>query len=96
MFRAFGHTNSGVLDSGLPAWESTLNVEESSHVPSTASQPGISSPPPMGASYGLFRVVSGLYVRCNNSGSRPRANGVERSKFDLTSEPVLDARPRGR
>lgn len=35
MFRAFGHTNSSVLDGGLPAWESTLNVEESSHPPST-------------------------------------------------------------
>jgi len=33
MFRAFGHTNSSVLDGGLPAWESTLNVEESSNAP---------------------------------------------------------------
>ena len=44
MFRAFGHTNSSVLDGGLPAWESTLNVEESSHTPLTP-KPVQYSPP---------------------------------------------------
>jgi len=44
MFRAFGHTNSSVLDGGLPAWESTLNVEESSHAPSTPKAAKYSPP----------------------------------------------------
>ena len=44
MFRAFGHTISSVLDGGLPAWESTLNVEESSNAPSTP-KPVKYSPP---------------------------------------------------
>jgi len=44
MFRAFGHTNSSVLDGGLPAWESTLNVEESSQTPLTP-KPVQYSPP---------------------------------------------------
>lgn len=46
MFRAFGHTNSSVLDGGLPAWESTLNVEESSYPPLTP-KPVQYSPPPL-------------------------------------------------
>ena len=44
MFRAFGHSNSSVLDGGLPAWESTLNVEESSYVPLTPEPVQYSSP----------------------------------------------------
>lgn len=46
MFRAFGHTNSSVLDGGLPAWESTLNVEESSPAPMTP-KPARYPPPPL-------------------------------------------------
>jgi len=79
MFRAFGHTNSSVLDGGLPAWESTLNVEESSHAPSTP-KPAQYSPPSLEGS-----VVRGYEQMVSNS-----------SKFDSTSELVLDARSRGR
>lgn len=46
MFRAFGHANSSVLDGGLPGWESTLNVEESSSAPFTP-KPVEYSPPPL-------------------------------------------------
>ena len=46
MFRAFGHTNSSVLNGGLPAWESTLNVDESSRIP-LAPKPVPYSPPPL-------------------------------------------------
>ncbi|KAF9649036.1 Rhodanese-like protein, partial [Thelephora ganbajun] len=79
MFRAFGHTNSSVLDGGLPAWESTLNVEESSHPPSTPD-PVQYSPPSLDGS-----VIRGYEQMVSNS-----------SKFDSTSELVLDARARGR
>jgi len=49
MFRAFGHAKSSVLDGGLPAWESTLNVEESSHGPFTP-EPTQYSPPSLNKS----------------------------------------------
>ncbi|KAF9643839.1 thiosulfate sulfurtransferase [Thelephora ganbajun] len=67
MFRAFGHTNSSVLNSGLPAWESTLN-------------PVQYSPPSLDGS-----VIRGYEQIVSNS-----------SKFDSTSELVLDARAHGR
>jgi len=59
MFRAFGHKNSSVLDGGLPAWESTLNVEESSHTPSTP-KPTQYSPPSLDGSVirGYEQIVS--------------------------------------
>lgn len=55
MFRAFGHTNSSVLDGGLPAWESTLNVEETSSPPLTP-EPTQYSPPSLDES--VIRGIS--------------------------------------
>jgi len=46
---SFGHANSGVHDSGPPAWESTLNVEESSNAPSTPGPTEYSAPSPDGS-----------------------------------------------
>ena len=57
MFRAFGHKNSSVLDGGLPAWESTLNVEESSHTPTTP-KPVKYSPPSLDGN-----VIRGIFAR---------------------------------
>jgi thiosulfate/3-mercaptopyruvate sulfurtransferase len=55
MFRAFGHTNSSVLDGGLPTWESSLNVEESSRAP-LIPEPVQYSPPPLDES-----VIRGMF-----------------------------------
>lgn len=76
MFRAFGHTNSSVLDGGLPAWESTLNVEESSHSPSTPKP--VQYPPPSLDG----NVIRGIFfyqicVQHNNLNFRLRTNDIE-------------------
>lgn len=65
MFRAFGHTNSSVLDGGLPAWESTLNVEESSRAPSIPKPVQYSTPPlDEGVIRGIWCLIQDLRPSC--------------------------------
>ncbi|KAF8895053.1 Rhodanese-like domain-containing protein [Gymnopilus junonius] len=81
MFRAFGHTNSSVLNGGLPAWVNEQLPVESS-MPSEPRPTTYSAPD--------------LKEQAIRSYDQIVANSQHDPSTNLQSELVLDARPKGR